>query len=150
MGIGAHPVFCFQFLQTSSPIFRTKIAFLLFLAREHNHKKIHPDHSGFPLSCFTHTNSHHTILPSQLLSSRSAVKSSRGTSDTKLFSWSSASWFLCNLFSGMLGCSWIFIFEVCYVPTYPQNERERKKKRCFRRQRRKKTAAVTAAVSSHL
>ena len=69
------------------------------------------------------------ILPSQLLSSHSVVKSSRGTSDTKLFSWSSASWFLCSLFSGMLGCSWIFILEGCYIPT--EKRKKKKKSKIF-------------------
>lgn len=121
-----------QYLLPVSPNFQfyiqNKVAFLLFLAREHGHIQIHPAQSSFPLSHSTHTTSHHIILPSQLLSSHSDVKSSRGTSDTKLFSWSSASWFLCNLFSGMLGCSWIFILEVSYVPIHPRKwERKGKK-----------------------
>lgn len=52
-------------------------------------------------------------LPSQLLSSHNAVRSSSGTWETKLSRWSSASGVLCSLESGTPGCSWIFIAGVC-------------------------------------
>lgn len=63
----------------------------------------------------------HLNLPSQLFSSHSAVRSSWGTSETKLSCWSSASCVLCSLVSGRLGCSWIFIVELCNNSTMSPN-----------------------------
>lgn len=60
-------------------------------------------------------------LPSQLFWSHSAVRSSSGTSDTKLSCWSSASGVLCSLLSGRLGCSWIFIVGFCDNSTTSSN-----------------------------
>lgn len=51
----------------------------------------------------------------------------------------------------MLGCSWIFILEVSYIPIHAKKwERKKKKKKFQEAEEEKNHPAVTAAVSSRL